>query len=107
MPAAKAALAAGRQGRFWEYHDQLFENYNRLNNGLLDQIALGLNLDMNRFNKDREDPAIAALINRDIREGSRIGVRGTPTVFVNGKRLNQRSLEAFSAAIDNELDLKK
>jgi protein-disulfide isomerase len=107
MPAAKAALAAERQGRFWEYHDRVFENYNRLTNELLDQIATDLNLDMNRFRSDQNDPAITALINRDIREGSRIGVRGTPTVFINGKRLGQRSPEAFSAAIESELGPRK
>ena len=107
LPASKAALAAGRQGRFWEYHDKVFANYNKLTNELLDQLAGELDLDMNRFRKDQADPGITALINRDIKEGSRIGVRGTPTIFINGKRLGQRSLEAFSAAIESELDLKK
>ena len=54
--------------------------------------------------KERGNPEITSLINRDLREGSRIGVRGTPTFFVNGKRLEQRSPEAFSAAIDDELN---
>ena len=103
LPAAKAALAADRQGKFWEYHDKIFANFNKLNEETLKQFAMELDLDMNRFDKDRSSSEIAALINRDIREGSRIGVRGTPTLFVNGKRLNQRSLEAFSAAIENEL----
>ena len=107
MPAAKAALAAGKQGKFWEYHDKVYENYNKLSNELLDKFAEELNLDMNRFHKDQADPAITALIDRDLREGSRIGVRGTPTVFINGKRLSQRSPEAFAAAIENELGLKK
>ncbi|UCF87984.1 MAG: thioredoxin domain-containing protein [bacterium] len=107
LPAAQAALAAGRQGKFWEYHDKTFLKYNQLTEELLDQFARELGLDMTRFNKDRKDPDITSLINRDLREGSRIGVRGTPTIFVNGKRLDQRSLEGFSAAIESELDSQK
>ncbi|MDF1526687.1 MAG: thioredoxin domain-containing protein [bacterium] len=104
MPAAQAALAAGKQGKFWEYHDKVFENYNKLNEGLLEQFAKDLALDMDRFRKDRGNPETVSLINRDLREGSRIGVRGTPTLFLNGKRLEQRSLEAFAAAIESELN---
>jgi len=102
-PAAMAALAAHRQGKFWNYHDMIYENFRTLNEDALKQFAMELDLDMDRFNKDRTSPEITSLINRDIQEGSRIGVRGTPTLFINGKRLNQRSLEAFSAAIENEL----
>lgn len=103
-PAAMAALAADRQGKFWDYYDMIYENFRTLNEDALKQFAMALNLDMNRFNKDRTSSEITSLINRDIREGSRIGVRGTPTLFVNGKRLNQRSPEAFSAAIERELN---
>jgi protein-disulfide isomerase len=104
QPAAQAALAAGKQGKFWEYHDKVFENYNKLSDELLEQFAKDLGLDVDRFKKERGNPEITSLINRDIREGSRIGVRGTPTIFVNGKRLEQRSPEAFSAAIESELN---
>ena len=103
QPAAQAALAAGKQGKFWEYHDKVFEKYNKLNAELLEQFAKELSLDMDRFRKERSSPEITSLINRDLREGSRIGVRGTPTIFLNGKRLGQRSIEAFSAAIADEL----
>jgi len=103
LPAAQAAHAAGKQGKFWEYHDKVFENYNKLSGEILEQFAKDLGLDMDLFKKERGNPEIAALINRDLREGSRIGVRGTPTIFVNGKRLGQRSIEAFSVAIENEL----
>jgi len=103
LPAAQAAHAAGKQGKFWEYHDKVFENYNKLSGEILEQFAKDLGLDMDLFSNERGSPEIAALINRDLREGSRIGVRGTPTIFVNGKRLGQRSIEAFSVAIENEL----
>ena len=103
LPAAQAAHAAGKQGKFWEYHDKVFENYNKLSGEILEQFAKDLGLDMDLFKKERGSPEITSLINRDLREGSRIGVRGTPTIFVNGKRLGQRSIEAFSAAIESEL----
>ena len=105
--AAQAALAAGQQKKFWQYHDRLYENYNKLTPELLEQFARDMGLDMDRFQKDRNSRELLSLINRDIQEGVRIGVRGTPTIFINGKRLEQRSLEGFSAVIDNALNVRK
>jgi len=101
--AAAAALAADRQGKFWEIHDRLFEKYNQLNDTVIRNIARGLGLDMKRLERDMKDRKIQSMITRDIEEGRRVGVRGTPTVFVNGKLLQQRSLAGFSAMIDSEL----
>ena len=98
-----AALAAEKQGRFWEYHDKIFANYRNISDKMLSDTARDMGLDMDRFEKDRKDIRTNNLINRDLQEGSRIGVRGTPSIFINGKRLGQRSLEAFSSAIENEL----
>jgi protein-disulfide isomerase len=106
-PAAIAALAAGKQDKFWEYHDLLFKNYNRLNEQKLEEIARELNLDMETFQKDQKNPEIPALISRDLSEGSRVGVRGTPTLFVNGRLLKNRSLEGFQTMIDNALEKGK
>ncbi|UCF85843.1 MAG: thioredoxin domain-containing protein, partial [Desulfobacteraceae bacterium] len=78
-PTVVAALAAEQQGKFWEFHDLLFKDYNRLNEQKVTEIAQKLKLDMERFEKDRKDPRIRALINRDLAEGNRAGVRGTPT----------------------------
>ncbi len=102
-PAAMAALAAGKQDRYWEYHDKVFENYSSVSEQMLIKIAREIELNMDQFEKDRKNVEFNNLINRDLQEGSRIGVRGTPTVFINGKRLGQRSLKAFSAAIEAEL----
>ena len=55
-PAAIAALAAERQGKFWEFHDLLFENYNRLSAEKIQEIARELNLDMDKFEQDQKDP---------------------------------------------------
>ena len=103
MKAATAALAAESQGKFWEFHDLLFKNYNKLNDKKIREIALELGLDQTEFKKKMKDPKITAIIRQDVREGAHAGVRGTPTIFINGRRLNDRSLKGFKAAIDKEL----
>jgi protein-disulfide isomerase len=102
-PAASAALAANRQGRFWDYHDKVFQNYSKLSEELLADIARELGLDMIRFETDRKSVEINNIINRDLREAVRIGVKGTPTLYINGKKLEKRSLETITSAIESEL----
>jgi protein-disulfide isomerase len=103
QPSAEAALAARKQGKFWEFHDELFKIYNKLSDEKIRQIAVNLGLDMGKFDKDVKDPKIAELIKRDTRDGVKAGVRGVPSIFVNGRRLQKRSLEGFSVIIDAEL----
>ncbi len=103
MPAAVAALAAGKQGKFWEFHDLLFKDYNRLNEQKVNEIAQKLKLDIKKFEKDRKDPRIRAMINRDMAEGNRAGVRGTPTVFINGRLLRNRNPAGFQELIEKAL----
>jgi protein-disulfide isomerase len=103
MPAAKAALAAGKQGKFWEYHDQLMLSFKELSEEKLVEIAKKIGLDMDRFTRDRQDPRWVNLIRGDMQEGAANQVRGTPTIFVNGRRLRSRSPEAFDAAIKRAL----
>jgi protein-disulfide isomerase len=104
--AAIAAHAAGKQGKFWEFHDLLFKNYNRLNNQKVQEIARQLNLDMAQFAKDQKDPQILALIRRDLSEAVKAGVNSTPTVFINGRLLRKRSLTGFQRMIEKELKKK-
>jgi len=104
MPAAVAALAAEKQGKFWEFHDLLFKDYNRLNEQKVKEIAQQLNLDMEKFEKDRKDPQIRAMINRDLAEGNRAGVRGTPAIFINGRLLRNRSPAGFQELIEKALE---
>jgi len=98
-----AALAANEQGKFWEFHHKLFENYKALNDSKIQDIAKQLSLDMEEFNRDMNSSVITDLINRDIKNGRQVGVRGTPTIFVNGKLLKKRDLGGFSEMIDAEL----
>jgi protein-disulfide isomerase len=102
MPAARAALAAQEQGKFWEFHDRLFAE-KKLSKVSIARIAQELNLDNARFEKDMASPEIQARINKDLQDAQKAGVTGTPTAFINGRLLKQRSLEGFQAIIDDEL----
>lgn len=101
--AARAALAANEQGRFWEFHQKLFLNHRVLNEQKIKEIAGEVNLNLRSFEQDRKSSIINQLIDRDIEEGKRMGVRGTPTVFINGKKLKRRSFRDFKQAIAAEL----
>ena len=107
MDAAVASMAANQQGKFWEFHDELFKNYNNLNAEKFDELAQAAGLDMKQFNQDRQNPALAAMVQRDLKDGVEAGVRGTPSIFVNGRLLQQRSLPGFKQIIDEELAKKK
>ena len=103
MKAAIAALAAASDGKFWEFHDELYKNYNQLSDEKIREIALGLGFDQAEFEKKMNDPKIAAQIRQDLNDGAQAGVRGTPTIFINGRLLKNRTLQGFQAVIDKEL----
>lgn len=101
--AATAALSANVQGKFWEFHSELFKNYKVINDAKIQDIAKKLGLDMDKFAKEMQSPAIKSLIARDVSNGRQIGVRGTPTIFINGKALKNRSLPGIYQVIEAEL----
>jgi predicted DsbA family dithiol-disulfide isomerase len=105
--AARAALAAHRQGRFWDYHQRLFEDYKQLNDATFEGLATDLGLDLERFNRDMHDPSINQLIYRDVKEGRDAGIRGIPAVFINGKLLKSTSGPGFQQMVDAELKKRK
>jgi protein-disulfide isomerase len=102
-----AALAAGRQGKFWEFHDELYKNYNRLNEEKIDEIAKQLALNQTEFKQQRKNSEFAAHIRQDYEEGIRLEIRGVPTVFINGRKIRDRSMKSFEAAINRELEKAK
>ncbi len=104
--AAVAALAALKQGKFWEYHDQLFENMSSLSDEKVLQIATGLGLDLEKFRRDLKDEDLKKDIVRDVAEGNGAHVTGTPTVFVNGKLLRTQTAAGLQGAIDEVLAKK-
>lgn len=85
--AAKASWAAGRQGKFFEYHDKLFENQGKLSEDLYVQIAKDLNLNVDKFNKDRASGDADKQIQSDMKQAQEIGVQGTPGFVLNGVRV--------------------
>lgn len=91
LPAAQAAWAAGQQGKFWEYHDALFAQPDKLGEEFYIDIAQKLNLDMEKFNSDRTSDASTAAIGQDIRLAEQLGLPGTPFFVMNS--------EAFSGAV--------
>ena len=101
--AAQAALAANLQGKFWDFHHELFKNYNAINDDKIQDIAKKFALDLEKFNRDMQSPKVQNIINRDVRNGKEVGVRGTPTIFINGKLLKNRRLSGFIRMIDAEL----
>ena len=107
VQAAAAALAADRQGKFWDFHDELFNNYNRLNEKKVQEIAVKFKLDKAQFEKDRKDPRLLEQIKYDVNEAIQAGVGSVPSVFVNGRKLKERSLKGFQDLIDKELETLK
>jgi protein-disulfide isomerase len=105
VQAAVAALAADRQGKFWNFHDELFKQYNKLNEEKVQEIATKLKLDKAQFEKDRKDPLLLEQIKYDYNEGIQIGINSVPSVFVNGRKLKDRSLKGFQTLIDKELEI--
>ncbi len=102
LPAARASIAAQRQGKFWEFHDRLFAEKN-LSEQKIREVAKELDLDMEKFEADMKDDALGRQIQQDIADATEIGVRGTPTIFVNGRKLRNRSPQGFQTAIDEAL----
>ena len=82
---AHAAEAAALQGRFWEFHDSLYEDHGRLDDPHLWDRCERLGLDLDRFEADRRSEAVAERVERDFRSGIRAGVASTPTLFVQGQ----------------------
>ena len=105
--AAIAALAADRQGKFWEFHDELYKNYNRLNDEKIAEIAKLLELNEAEFIEQQKDPSIIGRIRRDYEEGIQLGIRGVPTVFINGRKVRDRSIPKLEAVINQELQKAK
>lgn len=111
-PAARAAEAAGAQSKFWEMHDLLFENqstWSRASNPIqqFSQYAETLGLDLAQFAEDFESDAAAEKVQNDLRRGVQLGVNSTPTFFLNGKKLQPRSLSDVRDAVAEELEERK
>ncbi len=101
--AAKAARAAGEQGKYWEMHDLIFVDFNKLTDNSYKDYATRLKLDLAKFEADYSSTKYDKSIQDDINLGRGAGVTGTPTLFMNGKRMQRRSIDDFKASIDGYL----
>jgi protein-disulfide isomerase len=101
--AAVAARAAQAQGRFWEYHDLLYDSqFSGFGDENLLALAEKANLDMRRFESDYNSARYAGLVQKDFQEGQRIGINGTPTFFVNDQVLvGFQPIGVFENAIED------
>jgi protein-disulfide isomerase len=88
--AARAAIAAGNQGKFWEMHDMLFANRDHLEAADIDGYAKSLGMDVSKMHTDMQSQATTDRIDRDKKLGESVGVQGTPSIFVNGREFDPR-----------------
>ena len=101
---AEAAECAFEQGKFWEYHNILFENQNQITDDLLQIFADKVGLDLEDFSDCLKQRKELERVSNDIKEGKSLGVAGTPSFFINGKLLvGAQPFSSFKAVIDAEL----
>lgn len=102
--SAEASLAAHDQGKFWELHDKMFENQRKLDRASLEGYAKDVGLDVAKFKKALDDKKFKDAVDAELKLGEEVAVDGTPTLFINGKRVsNPTSTEEVSKAIDEAL----
>ncbi len=103
--AAVAARCAVEQSKFWQFHDYLFSNQAELSADLYQRIAKEINLDMEKFNQCLNQPEkVMSLIGQGLADGQRLGVDGTPYLFVGNQKIDHLiSFEELRAIVDNEL----
>jgi len=107
-PAAKAALAAGEQGKYWEMAEGLLANFQSLSAQKIDEIAKDIGLNVDKFHQDlkKNDANYEKILADDIALGRKVDVRGTPTFYINGRKTTARTLPAYKAEIDTILKKK-
>ena len=101
--AAVAAEAARAQGKYWEYAAKLFGNQSALGVDHLKRYAAELGLDRAKFDSALDGATFSNQVRRDLMDGQKVGVNGTPSLFINGRRVSDRSYAGLKAAIDAAL----
>jgi protein-disulfide isomerase len=98
--AAEAAEAARDQGKYWEYIQILLRNQSALTVDKLKGYASELSLDRTRFDSALDSGKFAESVQRDIEDGMKLGINGTPTIFINGRRVSAKGYDELKAVID-------
>ena len=101
--AAEAAEAAREQGKYWEYAAVLFRNQSALGVDKLRQYATDLGLDRAKFDAALDSGKLAEKVQRDLMDGRKLGVNGTPSIFINGKRVSDNTYDSLKSAVETAL----
>lgn len=101
MPAACAAEAASLQGKFWEMHDLIFANQDRLSPRLFIEIADSLELDIQKFETDMNSETVINKIKNDFESGAKSGVNGTPSFYINGQKFEGSGDDLYHLIAEN------
>jgi protein-disulfide isomerase len=102
-PAARAAFAAGTQGKFWEMEHLLFERQQHLEDADLERYAVMLRLDIPKWKADMDSQAIKTRVSDDHKLGEELNLKGTPTIYVNGRELDVEEDEPLEERVADEL----
>lgn len=110
--AAKAAEAAGRQGKFWEMHDLLFANQSIWSESLgfesiIKKYATELKLNTDQFMDDYNSKLVSNIVESDIEKGNKLGINATPTIYLNNEKIQPQSEEDFYKLIEEAIDSSK
>ena len=107
MSAALAAEAASQQNQFWKMHDLLFENQERFHEDLFPELAKDLGMDLDRFQSDFNNKSTLAKVNADFKSGLHSGVNGTPSFFIDIKKIElpELSYDALLRSVDKYLNV--
>lgn len=100
-------MAAQEQGKFWQMHDKMFENQQKLDRADLEQYAQQIGLNMSKFRAALDSGKFKERVGKEAAEGQKVGAGGTPTFFVNGYKLvGAQPIDEFKRLIDRELAKK-
>ena len=103
-PSALAALAAGEQGKYWEMHDKMFANQQKLQDGDLEGYAKEIGLNIEKWKSDMQSPKLADIIQKEQALAVSLGATGTPAFFINGRKLSgAQPIDNFKRIIDEEV----
>ncbi len=103
-PASIAALAAGEQGKYWEFHNKLFANQQALDDATFEKYAQELGLNLDKWKADLTSPRFKAQVTKETAQAVQLGATGTPAFFINGRKLSgAQPIDNFKKIIDEEI----
>jgi protein-disulfide isomerase len=105
--ASLAAIASAKQQKYQQITKVFFDNYKSLNDDTIKKYLEEAGIDMEAFNTTYNEPSLKKIISQDLNLSAKVKVRGVPTLFINGRRVKDRSLNALSEMVNQELEKSK